>query len=409
MAETEVVVTGLGAVTPLGNDVATTWSGLLAGRTGVRLLEDESLARLGVPVRIGAPVVSDPAQLLPRSEARRMDRCQQLAVIAARQAWEIAINGAEVDPDRVGVVVGTGAGGALTSQSQYDLLMKQGMRSLSPLAVPMLMPNGPAAQVGLAVGARAGVHAPVAACASGADAIAWAWRMLKAGDADVVVAGGAEANLTAFTLAAFAKTRTLSTNNEDPQRASRPWDVDRDGFVLGEGAGILVLERAEHAKARGAKTYARLSGVGTTSDAHHITAPDPEARGQVRAITAALRSAGLSPSDVGHVNAHATSTVVGDIPEAVAIRTAIGSHPVLTGPKGALGHLVGAAGAVEAVASVLTLEHGLIPPTANLEVVDPAVKLDVVTGRAREADVAAVVSNSFGFGGHNVSLVLTKN
>ncbi|WP_128431880.1 beta-ketoacyl-[acyl-carrier-protein] synthase family protein [Streptomyces cyaneus] len=407
MSDNDIVVTGLGATTPLGGDVWSTWNEMLAGRSGVRRLDAEFVEKYRLPVRIGAPLAVDPATALPRGVARRLDRCAQAAVVAAEQAWEDAKAGDRVDPDRVGVVVGTGIGGVRTLLEQAELLARDGLRQMSPLTVPMLMPNGPAAHVGLAIGARAGVHAPVSACASGAEALAWAWRMLRTNEADIVVAGGAEASLTGVTMAAFARARTLSLRNDDPERASRPWDVDRDGFVLGEGAGILVLERAEHARARGAKAYARLAGVGTSADAHHITAPDPTGRGQARAIGAAVRSAGLLPKDVGHVNAHATSTVVGDIPETVAIRSALGDHPVLTGPKGALGHLLGAAGAVEAIATVLTLRHGIVPPTANLERLDPEVRLDVVAGRPRQLDTAAAVTDSFGFGGHNIALTFT--
>lgn len=409
MDDGDIVVTGLGAVTPVGEDVPRTWTGLLNAHSGARRLDNSRIEELGLPVQIGAPLTVDPSDRLPRSEARRLDRCQQVAVIAAREAWNEAVPGTgDVDPHRVGAVVGTGIGGMRTLLEQYDLINESGLRKISPLTVPKLMPNGPAAQVGLAVGAKAGVHAPVSACASGAEAIAWAWRMLKAGDADIVVAGGAESCLTSMALAAFAKARTLSTRNDSPEKASRPWDIDRDGFVLGEGAGALVLERAAHARARGAAVYAKLAGLGTSADSYHITAPDPDADGQARAIAAALRSADLNRSDIGHVNAHATSTVVGDVPEAVAVRRAIGDHPILTGPKGSLGHLLGAAGAVEAVATVLTVHHGVIPPTANLEVIDPTTKLDVVVDKPRTAALEAAISNSFGFGGHNVSLTFTR-
>jgi len=282
------------------------------------------------------------------------------------------------------------------------------MRKVSPLTIPMLMPNGPAAHVGLDLGARGGVHAPVAACASGAEALAIAWRMLRAGEVDVVVAGGAEACITPITLAGFAQMRAMSTRNNEPERASRPFDMARDGFVLGEGAGVMVMERANFAAARGATQHARLAGVGTSSDGHHITAPEPEGIGAARAISAALRTAGLAKTDVGHVNAHATATPIGDVAEAAAIRTAIGDHPVVTAPKGALGHLLGAAGAVEGLACVLSLRDGVVPPTLNLEDADPGVQLDVATGSAREVKLTAAVNDSFGFGGHNVALAFTS-
>lgn len=415
MSNPDVVVTGLGATTPLGGDVDSFWDGLLTSRSGVRLLADEWVYKYELPVQIGAPLVVDPSEVLPRVEARRLDRVEQVAIIAARQAWQDAGYGsggadgeAEVEPERLGVVIGTGVGGASTLLYMDDLLETGGLRKVSPLTVPMLMPNGPAAHVGLDLKARAGVHAPVSACASGAEAIAWAYRMLKAGDADVVVAGGAEACIAAITMAGFAQSRTMSTRNDDPAAASRPWDVERDGFVLGEGAGCVVLERADFAKARGAKIYARLAGVGTSSDAHHITAPDPEGTGQARAMAAALRSGDIDPARVGHVNAHATSTPVGDVTETVAIRKAIGDHPVLTAPKSVTGHMLGAAGAVESICTVLSVQHGLIPPTMNLEQLDPGVTLDIVTGEPRKLDIDVAINDSFGFGGHNVSLAFAK-
>ncbi|HYS38235.1 MAG TPA: beta-ketoacyl-ACP synthase II [Pseudonocardiaceae bacterium] len=408
MSGNDVVVTGLGATTPLGGDVATTWDGLLAGRSGVRTLGFEWIERLGIPVTFGAPLAVEPTEILPRVEARRLDRSEQVALVAAQQAWEDAKLGTDsVDPDRLAVIVGTGIGGVSTLLNQDALLREHGMRKVSPLTVPMLMPNGPAAHVGIALGARAGVHAPVSACASGAEAIGWGLRMIRAGEADVVVAGGAEACIVPITMAGFAQARTMSTRNDDPAHASRPWDMGRDGFVLGEGAGIVVLERTEHAAARGARVYARLAGVGTSSDAYHITAPDPEAIGQARAIAAAVRNSGIDPKDIGHVNAHATSTPVGDVPETVAVRKSIGDHPILTAPKGSLGHLLGASGAVESIATVLALHEGLIPPTANLENLDPGVTLDVVSGEARKVKLTAAVNDSFGFGGHNVALVFT--
>ncbi|MFB9495983.1 beta-ketoacyl-[acyl-carrier-protein] synthase family protein [Saccharothrix mutabilis subsp. capreolus] len=404
----DVVVTGLGATTPLGGDVASTWDALLAGRSGVKPLETDWVERFELPVRIAAQLAVEPTEVLPRVEARRLDRCEQVAVVAARQAWADAGLGEDgVDKERLGVVVGTGIGGALTLLHQDDLIEESGLRKVSPLTVPMLMPNGPAAHVGLDLKARAGVHAPVSACASGAEALAWAWRMLRSGEADVVVAGGAEACITTITMAGFIQARTMSTRNDDPTRASRPFDVDRDGFVLGEGAGIMVLEREEFARARGARIYGKLAGIGTSSDGHHITAADPEGLGQSRAIAAAIRTAGLSPTDIGHVNCHATSTQVGDAIEPLAVKRAIGDHAVLTAPKGNHGHLLGASGAVEAITTLLSVRDGIVPPTLNLENQDPKVQLEVVTGEPRKIDLVAAVNNSFGFGGHNVSLVFT--
>ncbi len=404
---TEVVITGLGATTPLGGDVTSTWDALRSGKSGVVALTEDWVDRYGLPVRIAAKLAVDPSDSLPRVQARRWDRCEQVAVIAAREAWQHA-GAPEVEPERLAVVIGTGIGGAITLLGQDDMLESAGMRKVSPLTIPMLMPNWPAAHVGLDLGARGGVHAPVAACASGAEALAIAWRMLRAGEVDVVVAGGAEACITPITLAGFAQMRAMSTRNNEPERASRPFDMARDGFVLGEGAGVMVMERANFAAARGATQHARLAGVGTSSDGHHITAPEPEGIGAARAISAALRTAGLAKTDVGHVNAHATATPVGDVAEAAAIRTAIGDHPVVTAPKGALGHLLGAAGAVEGLACVLSLRDGVVPPTLNLEDADPGVQLDVATGSAREVKLTAAVNDSFGFGGHNVALAFTS-
>ena len=402
----DVVVTGLGAITPLGGDIESTWHALRSGKSGVVRLTEEWVDRFELPVRIAAKLVVDPADLLPRVEARRLDRCEQVAVIAAREAWRNA-GAPEVEPERLAVVIGTGIGGALTLLGQDDLLETVGMRKVSPLTIPMLMPNGPAAHVGLDLGARGGVHAPVAACASGAEALAIAWRMLRAGEVDVVVAGGAEACIVPITLAGFAQMRAMSTRNDEPERASRPFDRARDGFVLGEGAGVMVLERAEFAAARGAPLHGRLAGVGTSSDGYHITAPEPEGLGAGRAISAALRTAGLDKTDVGHVNAHATATPVGDVAEAAAIRAAIGDHVVVTAPKSSLGHLLGAAGAVEGLACLLALRDGVVPQTLNLDDPDPAVQLDVVTGGAREVQLRAAVNDSFGFGGHNIALAFT--
>jgi len=405
---TDVVVTGLGATTPLGGDVASTWAGLLAGRSGVRRLDNDWIDRYEMPVRIAAQLAVEPTEVLPRVEARRLDRSEQVAMVAAKQAYaDAGLDEDAVDPERLAVIIGTGIGGALTLLHQDDLLEVHGLRKVSPLTVPMLMPNGPAAHVGLAFAARAGVHAPVSACASGAEALAWGWRMIKSGEADVVIAGGAEACITGITMAGFAQARTMSTRNDAPEEASRPFDGQRDGFVLGEGAGILVLERAEHAKARGSRIYARLAGIGTSADSYHITGPDPEGTGQARAINAALRSGGLAASDIGHVNCHATSTQVGDVIESVAVHKAIGDHPVLTAPKGSLGHLLGASGAVESIATVLTLRDGVIPPTANLRNPDPGMLHDVVADTPREVKLTAAVNDSFGFGGHNVALAFT--
>lgn len=412
----EVVITGLGATTPIGGDVASTWEGMLAGRSGVRNIDDDAhewVRRHNLPVRIAAPLAVAPTEVLPRVQARRLDRCEQVALVAAKEAWADAGLGgpgedAQVDPERLGVVIGTGIGGAVTLLDQDDLLETHGLRKVSPLTVPMLMPNGPAAWVGIEYGARGGVHAPVSACASGAEALAWALRLLRTGVLDVIIAGGAEACITGITVAGFVQARTLSQRNDDPERASRPFDTDRDGFVLGEGSGIMILERAEFAAARGAKVYGKLAGAGLTSDAYHITGPEPEGLGQSRAIRAAVQDAGLDAADIAHVNCHATSTVAGDVGETRAVRKALGDHPVLTAPKSALGHLVGAAGAVESIITVLSIRDGVIPATLNLEHLDPGVELDVVAGEPRKMDLTAAVCDSFGFGGHNAAVTFTR-
>jgi len=397
-----IAITGLGATTPVGGDVASSWASLIEGRSGIRTLEQEWAADL--PVRFAGTLAQEPP--LDRVEARRLDRSQQAALVASREAWADA-GEPDVDPLRMGTVIGTGIGGVITLLDAYDVLKERGPSRISPHTVPMLMPNGPAAVVGLAFHAAAGVHAPVSACASGAEAMAVAARMITDGRADVVIAGGTEAPIHPLTIAGFASMRALSTRNDDPQAASRPYDLARDGFVMGEGAGVLVLESEEHAKARGARIYAYLSGAGLTADAHHIAQPDPEGRGAARAIRAALEQADATADDVVHVNAHATSTPQGDIAEGVALRVALGSaQPAVTGTKSMTGHMLGAAGAAESVFTVLALHHRLVPPTANLTDQDPEVDLDVVHGAPRSLPAGDIVAlnNSFGFGGHDVAL-----
>ena len=399
-----VVITGLGALTPLGPDVPALEEGLLSGRSGARLLDEPEFADL--PARIAATV--DLTGRLERVEARTLDRVQQLALVAAREAWTDA-GAPDVAPERLAVVLGSGIGGALTLLSQYDVLRDKGPRRVSPHLVPMLMPNGPAATVGLELGARAGVHCPVSACASGAEAIALALELLRSGRADVVVTGGAEACVHPLPMAGFAQMRALSTRNDEPEAASRPYDKGRDGFVLGEGAGVLVLETEEHARSRGATVHARLAGAGLAADAHHVTAPDPAGTGAARSIDLALRDAGVLPSEVGHVNAHATSTPLGDIAEARALALALGDHrPAVTATKSCTGHLLGAAGAVEAVATAVALRDGVVPPVRNLDDPDDEADVDAVRLVPRELVHDVALSTSFGFGGHDVSLVLTR-
>jgi 3-oxoacyl-[acyl-carrier-protein] synthase II len=405
-----VVVTGLGATTPVGGDAASSWDALLAGRSGVRSLTEEWASEL--PVTFAARVAVEPEDVMDRVEARKLDRTQQLALIAAREAWSNA-GTPSVEPERLGVSIATGIGGALTLLGQWDVLRESGPRRVSPHTIPMLMPNGPAAIVGLEFGARAGVHTPVSACASGAEAMAQGLQMIRSGRAEVVVVGGTEACIHPLPLAAFAAMRALSKRNDDPAAASRPWDVDRDGFVFGEGAAALVIETLEHAKARGAKVYAEVAGVGITADGHHIAQPDPEGKGVIRAMRGALDDAGAVASDVVHINAHATSTPLGDVAEAEAIRIVLGeeaaSQVVLTSTKSMTGHLLGAAGAVESMAAVLALHDRLVPPTVNLDKLDPAVELDIAANQSRKLAEdrfpgAVALNNSFGFGGHNVAL-----
>jgi len=402
----DVVVTGIGATTPIGGTAPETWQAMLDGRIGVVANNEPWVEANDLPVRIYAPLAVDPLTVIPRVEARRLDRCQQVALVAAREAWADA-GEPELDPERLGVIVGTGIGGALTLLGQDDVLETVGIRKVAVLTIPMLMPNGPAAAVGLWAKARGGVHAPVSACASGAEGIAWAYKMIQDGEIDIAIAGGAEACIHPLPIAGFAQMRAMSTRNHDPQGASRPFDVERDGFVLGEGAGIMVLERADHARARGAKIYGRLAGIGMSNDAFHITAPEPDGEGSARAIAKALKSADLTRADIGHVNAHATSTPVGDLAESNTILRAIGDHPVVTATKSMTGHMLGAAGAVEGIATLLAIRDGVVPGTRNLNKLDPEIKLDVAADN-REVELTAAVNDSFGFGGHNVALVFSK-
>ena len=403
----QVVVTGLGMTTPVGGDVDSSWQRVLSGQPGIRVI-DEPWVDVQ-PSKIAGIMTVDPADILDRVDVRKMDRSQQAALIAAREAWADA-GITSIDPDRLGAVVASGIGGITSLMNSYDTLLERGPSRISPHMVTMIMPNGPAAIVGLEVGARAGVHTPVSACASGAEAISYGARMIQTGRADVVIAGGTEACIHPITMAGFAAMRALSTRNDDPTSASRPYDLGRDGFVMGEGAGLLVLESAEFAAARGAKIYGVYAGAGLTSDGHHIAQPDPEGRGAARAIEFALEEAGLTAADIVHVNAHATSTPQGDIAEAVAIRRALGSaadHAVVTGTKSMTGHLLGGAGAIESIFTLLAMRDRRVPPTANLQDKDPAVDLDIATGEPRPlpaGDIAAL-NNSFGFGGHDVALI----
>ncbi|HEY9440682.1 MAG TPA: beta-ketoacyl-ACP synthase II [Streptomyces sp.] len=408
-----VVVTGIGATTPLGGDSASTWEGLMAGRSGVKPLVGERFAEL--PVRIAALAAVDPGDVLPRPLARKLDRSAQFALIAAREAWaDAGFTGkagedAKIQPERLGSVIASGIGGVTTLLDQYDVLKERGVRRVSPHTVPMLMPNGPAANVGLEVNAQAGVHTPVSACASGAEAIGYAVEMIRTGRADVVVAGGTEAAIHPLPIAAFANMMAMSKSNEEPEKASRPYDTGRDGFVLGEGAGVVVLESAEHAAARGAKVYCEVLGQGLSADSHHIAQPEPTGRGIAAAMRNLLDWTDLKPSEVMHLNAHATSTPQGDVAEVKALRQVLGDdldHVAISATKSMTGHLLGGAGGIETVATVLALHKRIAPPTINIDDLDEAVDADIVREKPRplpEGSIAAI-NNSFGFGGHNVVL-----
>ncbi|PZF24764.1 beta-ketoacyl-ACP synthase [Curtobacterium sp. MCLR17_045] len=403
----DIVITGYGAVSPFGHGVAPLWDALVAGRSGVRALHRDGALWEQVPIRVGADATLDAEGSLGRVRANRLDRSQQLALVAADEAWADA-GAPAVEGDRLAVVIGTGIGGVETLLDAHDVLGASGARRVSPRTVPMLMANGAAAQISIAFGARGGAYTTVSACASGAEAIATAARLIATGEADVVITGGTEAAVTPVTMASFAQSQALAKpDGDDPTTLSRPFDADRRGFVLGEGAGIVVLERADHAAARGQRSHGTLAGWGITSDAHHITAPLADGSEQERAMRAAIRMAGLTGADVDHVNAHATGTPVGDVGEAAAISRAVGTGALVTAPKSAIGHMFGAAGAVEGILTLRTLETGIVPPTLNLDRLDPAVDLDVVSGTARTAPLRAALNNSFGFGGQNASLVFT--
>lgn len=410
MSDRRVVITGLGALSPLGQDVASTWSALLQGKSGVRHLPADWPA--DISAKIAAPVATEPSELMDRVEIRRLDRSEQFALIASREAWKDA-GAPQVVSERLGVVIASGIGGVLTLLGAYDVLKEKGARQVSPHTVPMLMPNGPAAHVGIEIGARAGVHTPVSACASGAEAVGYAFEMIRNGRADVVVAGGTEAAIHPLPMAGFANMKALSTRNDEPERASRPYDRDRDGFVLGEGAGILVLELLDHAQARNARIYGEVVGQGLTSDGFHIAAPDPDGTGATRAIQQAIATSGIDPKTIVHLNAHATSTPVGDIAEAGAIAHALGSNAAniaISATKSMTGHLLGGAGALESIFTVLALAHRTAPPTINIENLDEKITLDIVRDTPRQLPNGKIsaLNNSFGFGGHNVALLFSS-
>ncbi len=401
------MVTAIEATTALAADIESTWKGLLAGESGIRILEDDFVDKWDLPVRIGGHLVDDIDSHMTRIDKRRMSYVQRMSKLLARRLWDNA-GTPEVDPDRFSVVIGTGLGGGEKIVETYDAMNEGGPRKVSPLAVQMIMPNGAAAVAGLELGARAGVITPVSACSSGSEAIAHAWRQIVMGDADFAVCGGVEGGIEALPIAAFSMMRAMSTRNDDPAGASRPFDKDRDGFVFGEAGVMMIIETEEHAKARGATPLARLMGAGITSDAFHMVAPAADGVRAGHAMKRAMETAGLSPKDISHVNAHATATPIGDTAEANAIRVAGVEHAAVYAPKSALGHSIGAVGALESALTVLALRDGVIPPTLNYETPDPEIDLDVVAGEPRYGDYQYAINNSFGFGGHNVALAFGR-
>jgi 3-oxoacyl-[acyl-carrier-protein] synthase II len=400
----KVVVTGIGATTPLGGDSKSTWSNLLSGKSGISTLTQEWVSKHELPVTFAGQAKTPASEVLTLQEAKRLDPSSQFALIAAREAWADA-GSPQVDPERLAVDYATGIGGVWTLLDAYDVLKERGPRRVLPMTVPMLMPNGPAAAIGMDISARAGVRTAVSACASGTEAIANAFNRIRNGEVDVVVAGGSEAAIHPLPIAAFAAMQALSKRNDAPEKASRPYDIDRDGFVMGEGGGALVLESEEHALARGAKIYAEVVGASVTSDAYHITAPDPEGSAAARAMIGAIEQSGSTITDVVHINAHATSTPVGDIAEYNALKRVFGDHLskiAVSATKSSTGHLLGGAGAIEAIFTVLALHERTAPPTINLDNPDPSIDLDVVTSpRKLEGSNILAITNSFGFGGHN--------
>ena len=404
-----VVVTGIAMTTAVATDAESTWKALLDGQSGIRKLDDPFVEEFDLPVRIGGHLLEDFDGELTKVELRRLSYLQKMSTVLGRRVWKDA-GSPEVDTKRLMVSIGTGIGSTEELLFAYEGLKAKGLRAVSPLAVQMYMPNAAAAAVGLERKARAGVTTVISACASGSEAIANAWRNIVLGEADIAICGGVETRIEAVPIAGFAQMRiVLSTNNDNPAGACRPFDKDRNGFVFGEAGALLVAETEEHAKARGANILARLMGASITSDGYHIVAPDPNGEQAGYAMTRAIQLAGLQPSDIDHVNAHATGTSVGDVAEGKAINNALGSHhPAVYAPKSALGHSVGAVGAVESILTVLALRDGVIPPTLNLKNLDPEIDLDVVSGRPRTGNFHYAVNNSFGFGGHNVALAFGK-
>lgn len=406
-----VVITGTGVVTPIGNDVPEFWANVTAGKSGVSLIESFDVSEY--PVRIAGEVRNfDPGRFMDVKEARRLDRFAQLAVAASIEAVkESGISITEDNADRIGVYIGSGIGGIHTLLDNYRVLLERGPKRVSPFVVPMMIPNIASGQVSIMFGARGPNSTSVTACSSGAHAIGDGCKLIQRGVADVMIAGGSEAAVVDIALAGFTNAKALSTRNDEPERASRPFDANRDGFVLGEGAGIVVLEALDHALARGATILGEVVGYGLTGDAHHITAPSPDGRGASMAMMQALADAGVQPEAIDYINAHGTSTELNDHFETLAVKRTFGDHAyklAMSSIKSMTGHLLGAAGGVEAIATIKTLATGIIPPTINYETPDPQCDLDYVPNQAREAPVRMAMSNSFGFGGHNASLIFRR-
>lgn len=404
-----VVVTGIAATTALAPDAEETWKLLLDGQSGIRTLTDPFVEQFDLPVRIGGHLVEDFDSQLTRVELRRTGYLQRMSTVLGRRVWENA-GSPEVDTNRLAVSIGTGLGSSEEMVFSYDDMRERGMKAVSPLGVQKYMPNGAAAAVGLERQAKAGVMTPVSACASGNEGIARAWQQIVLGEADIAICGGVETQIEAVPIAAFAAMRiVMSTKNDDPAGACRPFDRDRDGFVFGEAGALMVIETEEHAKARGANILARIMGASVTSDGFHMVAPDPNGERAAHAMTRAIQLAGITPAEIDHINAHATGTQVGDLAESKAINKALGSnHPAVYAPKSALGHSVGAVGALESILTVLALREQVIPPTLNLENLDPEIDLDVVAGKPRPGNYRFAINNSFGFGGHNVAITFGR-
>ncbi|WP_445159819.1 3-oxoacyl-ACP synthase KasB [Mycobacterium sp. Dal123C01] len=404
-----VVVTGVAMTTALAPDVENTWKLLLDGQSGIRTLTDPFVELYNLPVHIGGHLVEEFDSQLTRVELRRTSYLQRMSTILGRRVWENA-GSPEVDTNRLAVSIGTGLGSSEELVFSYDDMRTRGMKAVSPLGVQKYMPNGAAAAVGLERHAKAGVMTPISACASGCEGIARAWQQIVLGEADMAICGGVETKIEAVPIAAFAAMRiVMSTNNDNPPGACRPFDRDRDGFVFGEAGALMVIETEEHAKARGANILARIMGASVTSDGFHMVAPDPNGERAGHAITRAIQLAGITPAEIDHINAHATGTQVGDLAESKAIKRALGNHyPAVYAPKAALGHSVGAVGALESILTVLALREQVIPPTLNLENLDPEIDLDVVAGKPRSGNYQYAVNNSFGFGGHNVAITFGR-